>query len=189
MRIAVITNAYPPQAHGGAGEVAARLADLWRQSGHDVQVWHKRAAWLEWPFPIRAIAHLLDAFQVDSEIVASIRLFRPDVVISHNLTGVGFCTPYKVAQECVVPWIHVLHDVQLFEPSGQASHDRRTLLQRCATRYRRLFWRDPDVVVSPTDWLLRAHRQRGWFSDARTVVIPNPLPWEVDTHASAPEDY
>ncbi len=185
----MITNAYPPRAYGGAGEVAARLVRLWRASGHEVRVWQKRAAWLERSFARRIMGHLFDAVCADPEIVASIQGFKPDLVISHNLTGLGLRTAYKAARTRRAPWIHILHDIQLFEPSGQALHDRSTWLQRCATLYRRVFWRDPDIVVSPTQWLARAHAQRGWFLKTSIAVIPNPSPWEEAARPSMVGDY
>jgi glycosyltransferase involved in cell wall biosynthesis len=33
----------------------------------------------------------------------------------------------------------------------------------------------PDVVVSPTNWLLGAHRQFGFFQTGESRMIPNPM--------------
>ena len=113
------------------------------------------------------------------EIVA----WQPDVLITHNLTGVGFRTPSGI--QCAffakthqhLRWVHVLHDVQLFHPLGLLSDESSiTFLQRLVTGVRRVVFKKPDAVVSPTKWLLEAHTRRGWFKAAEQRVIPNPAP-------------
>lgn len=173
MRIAVITNAFPPNARGGAGQVAAALVELWRESGHEVRVWESYAGWLKRGPLVRLFGHLIldrGAAAFHSEIEA----WKPETVITHNLTGVGFATGKKL-QRKGIRWIHVLHDIQLFEPSGQLREDRVTLWQRFWTIVRRLTFGQPDLVISPTQWLIDAHVRRG-FRFAKTQVIPNPAP-------------
>jgi glycosyltransferase involved in cell wall biosynthesis len=112
--------------------------------------------------------------------------WKPGVLLTHNLTGCGFGTP-QVIQKSGVRWVHVLHDPQLFEPSGKIMHGEtherwRDVWRFAWTRLRRKALGRPDAVVSPTRWLLAQHERRGFFSRTRCEVIPNPLPAAASAH-------
>lgn len=182
MRIAVLTNAYPPHARGGAGRIAALQVELLQAAGHEVHVWSASLEWTSYSFLRRVLFHLRDLTWMHptaDEIVA----WRPDVLITHNLTGVGFRTPSGIQRAFFektqqnLRWVHVLHDVQLFHPLGLLSAESSiTVLQRLVTCVRRIVFKKPDAVVSPTKWLLEAHTRRGWFAGVEQQVIPNPAP-------------
>ncbi len=182
MRIAVLTNAYPPHARGGAGRIAALQVELFQAAGHEVRVWSASLEWTGYSFLRRALFHLRDLVWLHpaaDEIVA----WRPDVLITHNLTGVGFRTPSGIQRAFFAKthqnlrWVHVLHDVQLFHPLGLLSDESSiTFLQRLVTCIRRIVFKKPDAVVSPTKWLLEAHTRRGWFEGVEQRIIPNPAP-------------
>jgi len=187
MRVAVLTNAYPPQARGGAGRIAALQVELFQAAGHEVRVWSASLEWTGYSFLRRALFHLRDLVWLHpaaDEIVA----WRPDVLITHNLTGVGFRTPSGIQRAFFAKthqnlrWVHVLHDVQLFHPLGLLSDESSiTVLQRLVTCVRQVVFKKPDAVVSPTKWLLSAHTRRGWFKGVEQHVIPNPAPaFEAD---------
>ncbi|MBP7005871.1 glycosyltransferase [Patescibacteria group bacterium] len=173
MRIAVITNAFPPEARGGAGVIASDLVDLWREDGHEVRVWTEYASWLKRGILMRLFGHVFLDRRAGS-CVSEIRAWNPNVVVTHNLTGIGWGTG-RALKTPTRKWIHVLHDVQMFEPSGQMRDDRVTLWQRCWAWYRRQLFGEPTSVVSPTKWLLEAHQRRG-FTFSHAHVIQNPAP-------------
>lgn len=179
MRIAVITNAFPPESRGGAGVIAADLVELWRAQGHEVEVWSRYGAWLRSNPLRRLFGHLFDDRWCGKTLVAEALKWKPDVMITHNLTGIGW-TVGRQAQMAGVPWVHVLHDVQLFEPSGTIYTETVTWWQRFWSWYRRPLFGVPDRLVSPTQWLLDQHKKRGWNSDTG-IVLPNPAP-EVGSH-------
>ncbi len=173
MRIAVLTNAYPPQARGGAGRIAALQVELLEKQGHDVHVWTTSLDWTAQPFWKRVMFHVRDLVWVHP-YAAEIHAWQPEVLVTHNLTGAGFRTPRSVRAP---HWVHVLHDVQLFYPLGLLVQEGSiTVLQKLATAVRGSAFGYPDVVVSPTRWLLDAHLRRGWFQGVQTAVIPNPAP-------------
>ncbi len=149
--------------------------------GHEVRVWGPSEEFpnLHLLTPLRRlIFHLRDLLpnrHTAEEIIA----WKPDVLLTHNLTGCGFGTP-RCVKEAGVRWVHVLHDVQLFEPSGQILFGEgyalaRNLWRGTWSQFRRAAMGEPDAVVSPTSWLLREHERRGFFSSAAKEVIPNPL--------------
>ncbi|MBP9863826.1 glycosyltransferase family 4 protein [Patescibacteria group bacterium] len=179
MRIAVITN--DGERGGGAGRIAALYTDALKRLGHEVRVWGPRDTFFQlstmsgWK---RLLFHLAD-LRANPDLVSQIRAWNPDALITHNLTGCGFGTPSRV-QRMGVRWVHFLHDVQLFEPSGQMIAGEscptwRWLWRMLWSRFRRCVLGEPDTVISPTQWLLDAHRRFGWFMRTPAVVIPNPI--------------
>jgi len=179
MKIAVLTNDYPPSSTGGAGVIAERLTKGLEALGHEVRVWHSPPTFSRTPIFARFFAHLLD-LRPKAKLVHEITEWRPDILLTHNLTGCGFGTPSKVKTHGI-PWVHVVHDVQLFEPSGRIMFGEALAVFR---RIWRLVWAflrgrafgSPNVVVSPTRWLLNIHRSYGFFRFSKTAIIPNPLP-------------
>ncbi len=183
-------------SNGGAGRIASIYNALLEERGHVVRVWGPNATFeqLKKMNPISRLAfHLID-LGCNNVTAREITEWKPDVLLTHNLTGCGFGTP-KTLTRAGIRWVHVLHDVQLIEPSGQIRVDNRQ--QRTDDRKQTVicyllsvffyFWRrswsllrhaamgDPDVVVSPTKWLLEFHRGYGWFRSIKTAVIPNPM--------------
>lgn len=175
MRIAVITNAFPPQARGGAGVIAAELAEGWRRMGHEVRVWCQYAPWLQRNVVRRLWGHIWDdrkPFGALGEVVD----WKPEIIVTHNLTGCGWRSGRSARTLTGAAWIHVLHDVQMFEPSGRIAHDRISWWQCAWGWYRERLLGVPTVVVSPSAWLLEAHRRRGCLRGAKECIVPNPAP-------------
>lgn len=173
MRVAILTNDAGPFAQGGAGVIASLQATLLMKRGYEVRVWHVPMVWRNACFLSRILHHVRDLFPYPT-LERDILDWQPDVVCTHNLTGVGFAVPARVASHGV-RWIHVLHDVQVFEPSGQITHERVTAWQRFWSCVRGYVLGRPDLIISPTEWLLRAHLLRGLFVGIPQVVLPNPI--------------
>jgi len=210
MRIAILTNAYPPDGRGGAERIAWLQATGLASRGHEVRVWapgqkvvkslsrevvkshgeadatiqvsrfRSKFHRLEDMNALsRLFFHLITDIRPRTDVVLEILEWKPDVVISHNLTGCGIGTPSYI-QNKGIPWIHILHDIQLTEPSGQLmAIDVRKPLKRVWrafwARYRAsLFFGRPDVLASPTEWLLTWHGNYG-FTGKKNVVLPNPI--------------
>ncbi|MFH1620580.1 MAG: glycosyltransferase family 4 protein [Patescibacteria group bacterium] len=181
MRIAVLTNEYPPLATGGAGRIAYVYNQLLERHGYEVRVWNcglKFGRWRSKKQFWRFLNHLLDLLP-SKKTAEEIISWKPDVLLSHNLTGCGFGTPRLVQFEGV-RWVHFLHDVQLFEPSGKIIFGEslkffRHLWRMIWSLLRRRALGRPDAVVSPTNWLLNEHAKHKFFMDTISEVIPNPL--------------
>lgn len=153
--------------------IASDLVDLWREDGHEVRVWTEYASWLKRGILPRIFGHIFLDVGFGA-CVPEVIAWNPDRVVTHNLTGIGWGTG-RMLKTKKRAWIHVLHDVQMFEPSGQMRKDRVTLWQRCWAWYRRRVFGKPTCVISPTAWLLDAHERRGLVF-LHTCVIPNPAP-------------
>ncbi len=173
MKIAILANTFPPENTGGAAMMAARQAGILEQAGHNVRVWKPYISWFHEPSFSRLIRHAIDLLP-RSSVVNEILGWNPDVLITHNLTGCGFGTA-KAVQKRGVRWIHILHDVQLFEPSGRMVHEGKNVWRSVWGGLRRAVFGKPNLAVSPTQWLLDQHRAYGFFIDGATV-LPNPAP-------------
>ncbi len=172
-RIAFLTNDDPAHPRGGAGRIVAEQMRLLREAGHDVRVFVPSLDWLAQPFWKRLFYHVQD-LGAHAVLVRDLSAWKPDVLISHNVTGCGFGTA-RAIQQRAVRWIHVLHDVQLFQPSGfLLDATRITFSQRFWSWVRRVSFGAPDLILSPTQWLLDQHVRRGWFLKSQKEVLPNP---------------
>ncbi|MBI5794311.1 glycosyltransferase family 4 protein [Candidatus Uhrbacteria bacterium] len=135
------------------------------------------------PFPVRALWHLIDLLSPWARAaVAHVIVDEcPDVMITHNLKGIGVGIAREI-QRRGVPHIHTLHDVQLSVPSGLliAGHEQsflnRSFLRRWYEAIVRRQIGTPDLVLSPSKFLADFYRERGLFTDVRLEVLPNPLP-------------
>lgn len=193
MRIAVLTNAPPGSGPGGAARIAAIYNERFAAQGHDVRVWGPGAAFARLatmhPFA-RLMFHLFD-LRPDPKTTQEVLDWKPDALLTHNLTGCGFGTPREI-RRAGVRWVHVLHDVQLFEPSGRMMDTKRNPLvfawRRAWAALRRRATGNPDAVVSPTEWLLRMHEAHGMFRDVPREIVPNPLSLDGVSVASLSRD-
>lgn len=181
MRIAVLTNDYPPISYGGAGRIAKIYSDILEKHGHDIRVWGAEDFFYSLHahgFFSRFLFHIHDVF-AHKKIVKEICEWKPDVLLTHNITGCGYGTP-RAIQRMNIPWVHILHDVQLFEPSGKVyAHEYMPTIHRA--------WRDtwadirryamgkPNGIVSPTSWLLEIHKKYRFFHSIPSKIIPNPI--------------
>lgn len=180
MRVAILTNAFPPESRGGAGRIASEQDRLLRSAGCEVRVWRPRIVWFS-EAPIKRLWRHLRDLSARADVAQEIIEWQPDALITHNLTGCGFATPKRI-QRTGVRWIHTLHDVQLFDPSGRVVDAKRlTPWQIFWSLQRQIALGQPDIVISPTAWLKRRHRRRGFFLGSRTrcETVPNPgMPFE-----------
>lgn len=201
MRLAILTNDYPPASQGGAGRIAELQAKWLYSHGHTVKVWRSGpgsvpaggdveveffAPRTSVPFAKLSSAsgfgrlwfHLED-LAPNLSVVDGLKAWRPDVLLTHNLTGCGWGTPGLLHQSGL-KWVHYLHDTQAFEPSGQVMALEKDRLWRRAWRK---FWAkrraralgEPDLVISPSQWLLSEHERFGLFVKSKRQVLPNPL--------------
>lgn len=135
------------------------------------------------PFPVRALWHIIDLFNPASRrtIRNIIRDEDPDVMITHNLKGIGVSIAREIQRQGVTH-IHTLHDVQLSVPSGllivgqENAWLNRSFLRRLYERGVRHEIGRPDLVLSPSRFLADFYRARGLFLDTRIEILPNPTP-------------
>ncbi len=126
----------------------------------------------------RAVFAVFDVFQFHSYRVIRDLLAheRPDLVLTHNLKGIGYTIP-RAIRTSGIRHIHTVHDVQLAVPSGLLMLGREWVARLYApyAACMRLLFGSPDVVVSPSAWLMQFYEYRGFFRNSEKRIIPNPV--------------
>ncbi len=133
-------------------------------------------------FLLRAIWHILDMWNIHAFacIARILKDIRPDLVLTHNFKGFGLVLPstlHSLKRDIglAYKWIHTVHDVQLVAPSGLLRPGEENKLgNKIFSFITRAFFCSPDVVVSPSKWLLDFYTARGFFPNSEKKVIPNP---------------
>ncbi len=134
-------------------------------------------------WPTRLLWHIIDAFGLRSggyvkEILAD---EGPDVVITHNLKGLGLRIP-RVIQRMKIPHIHVVHDLQLIIPSGLKFAGKESYLLPTRIAYKvyqavtKFMLRKPDAVIFPSNYLMKEYTSLGFFANSNIQMLPNPAP-------------
>jgi len=133
-------------------------------------------------FLTRALWHLLDMFHfpLARRVAEILRQEKPEVAHTHNLMGVSFLAP-RIIRRLGIRHLHTVHDVQLVEPSGiilKAKENNwryRGLPTRAYTAIMRRLMGSPDVVISPSQFLLDFYEKRQFFANSKRVVLRNPV--------------
>ncbi|KKR21802.1 MAG: putative glycosyltransferase [Parcubacteria group bacterium GW2011_GWE2_39_37] len=132
------------------------------------------------PFLFKPFWHLINIFNLSNyfKINRILKNERPDLVMTNNLMGVGFLTHLAIKKNKVKHY-HILHDVQLLHPSGLIIYGKEKIIDSWFAKIyqminRQLFSR-PDLVISPSSWLLKMHLDKGFFPNSKNVVLPNPV--------------
>ncbi len=197
MKICLINNVYGNQHKAGAENIVSLLSSGLRQKGHEVfliatdtkyKVRDEKIYYLasifsrlnHLPFLLRLLWHWWDALNVINYLkVKNILLNeKPDVVIAHNLKGLGLLLP-RAIRKSKLKYIQVLHDVQLIYPSGLLIYgEERALRMPWTIVYQYLsqkLIKSPNYVISPSEWLINLHKEKKFFINSKTKIIRNPV--------------
>lgn len=169
----------PEKSVGGRGPQAGSARDV----VHGMEVIRFPSAYArlqnmgEWSLS-RLWFHLIKDARANRDVVKQILAWKADVLLTHNLTGCGIMTPRRI-QSSDIRWLHTLHDIQLTDLKGQETIAQSRMI---VVRMWRLFWSwwrrrafgVPDVLISPTHWLMSWHADAG-FQGRRSAIIPNPI--------------
>ncbi len=198
MKIALANNLYPPFERGGAETVVVKMAADYRAQGHEVFLFTTRPLGKEVSVPqdlkiyyfpsrfyslagcstlSRLLWHLGDLFAFRKYFQAKkiLRAEKPDILITHNLTGLGFLLP-AAARKLKIRHEHFLHDIQLLHPSGLMFYGQENMISSLLARLYQALTRSclasPAKVISPSRWLLDLHCRHGFFPDSDTEIRP-----------------
>lgn len=130
----------------------------------------------------RLLWHVFDIWNKSSKksIQNILQQEKPDVVHTHNLMGIGFLIP-RLIRKMNFHHIHTVHDVQLVEPSGiilkEKEHSFRYtgFMTRLYASLMRSLLGSPNVVISPSQFLLQFYEKWGFFKESNRVVLRNPV--------------
>ncbi|MFH2063375.1 MAG: glycosyltransferase [bacterium] len=131
-------------------------------------------------WPVRLAWHWLDIFNRRSaaRLLRVVDGWRPDVVHTHNLMGLGFAVPSALRRRGV-RHVHTVHDVQLLHPSGLLPADwtgPRWPHERAYVRLMRRMMGSPAVVLWPSEFVRDLHLRLGFFPHSEHVLLRNPAP-------------
>ncbi|PJE75857.1 hypothetical protein COV04_02845 [Candidatus Uhrbacteria bacterium CG10_big_fil_rev_8_21_14_0_10_48_11] len=130
----------------------------------------------------RALWGMIDICNLHSYVVARRVLSReqPDLVVTHNLRGLGYLLPRLFAKHAK-RYVHIVHDVQLVEPSGllfsgEEARRLRSPLRRVYRLLTRYLFSSIPITIFPSQFLNDFYTRYGLFSKTKKVVLPNAAP-------------
>lgn len=195
MKIGIINNLYPPFDRGGAEKIAYQQAQELGQQGHQVFIittkdhrqlsqenqekiyyFHSRYQSLaKIPKTLRLFWHLGQFIQPLSKgkIKKIIEVEQPDLIITHNLLGLGWRWPL-IIKNLGIKQQHVLHDIQLLHPSGLLMAGQEKIINSWPAKiYQailRYYFRFVTQVKSPSSWLLKLHQEKNFWLQTSTEI-------------------
>lgn len=203
MKICIINSLYKPYTRGGAETVVEVVTDGLLKKGHEVVlitlgrkkerevldnvIVHRIRPYNIFSFLdiskhstiFRMIWHVLDIFNFfgANQVKKILEKEKVEIVMTHNLKGVGYLIP-RAIKKLGIKHIHTLHDLQLSRPSGLMIYDREKpflIMDKVYEHICRFLFNSPDVVISPSAWLLNFYAIRGFFPNSKKVVLQNPV--------------
>ncbi|HAT03866.1 MAG TPA: hypothetical protein DCS29_03795 [Candidatus Magasanikbacteria bacterium] len=130
----------------------------------------------------RFLWHIIDMFNVfvSRETKRILTWEKPDIVHTHNLMGLSFLIPQTI-RALGIRHVHTVHDVQLVEPSGIILKTRENSWRYTGFPTKLYTWimkkllGSPEVVISPSQFLLDFYKARGFFRNSAKTLLRNPL--------------
>lgn len=206
MKICVINSLYPPYHRGGAEVVVQKIVSGLQPLGHqvvlitlgrgdgierhgDLTIYRIKPINVfsfidinQQPLWLRLLWHPFDVFNISGakKVKRILAQERPAVVLTHNLKGIGYLVPRAIHQ-LGLRHVHTVHDVQLSRPSGLILYNQKKpflILDKVYEKICRWLFNDPQVVISPSTWLMEYYKKRGFFYQSQKVVLPNPVTFQ-----------
>ncbi len=199
MKICLINNLYKPYDRGGAERVVEAMAEDYVKNGHEVvvistkpyfrimnyelriknyEIFYFSALYYylsKIPLIFRLFWHIWDMFDAVScyRVKIILEKEKPDLIITHNLKGIGYLIPGMI-RKLGIKHHHYLHDIQLVYPSGLLYFgEEKKLDSAAAGLYQRICAQllgSPNKVISPTNWLMNLHTERGFFRESGLLI-------------------
>lgn len=196
MKIAIISNLYPPYVIGGAEISTSILARSLQAMGNrvtvitvgpkeeeiienGVKIYRLKNYNLYWKYPQRekniirkGIWHLLDIYNpmYIRKIRQLLSEINPDIVHTNNLCGISVVA-WKVAKQANYPVIHTLRDYYLMCPQQAMYRNGHSCKSQCRvcsfySAMKKKISSHVDGVVGISKFILDKHINEGYFSGA-----------------------
>jgi len=134
---------------------------------------------------LKLIWWLINIFNISSyiKIKKILKQEKPDIINLHNLTGIGFLIFCLVraygARRQAYKLILTLHDIQLAYPSGKLIYGQennfinKNILRYFYEKLVKFLVNSPDIVISPSRWLLDFYNSKKFFKNSEKIVLSN----------------
>jgi len=210
-RILMVSGYYPPSIVGG-GDISTRiLAEALVEAGADVRVLtcaesegsetkngvsltYVKSPNLYWRFgPRRSIPkkvawHLLENYNPRTErlLARTINTFQPDALITSTLENFG-ASAWTAAAKLGIPAMHILRSFYLQCWRGSRFKGGRICQVQCVdcgiiSIGKKLASQCVSGVVGISNNVLESHLSEGYFKNAMSARIFNPIEYPVDMH-------
>jgi len=141
----------------------------------NIQKYSKHPLW-------RLLWHFFDMFNLHSYLVIKhiLKKEKPQVVMTHNLKGIGYTIPHAI-QNSKIKHVHTVHYVGLSTPSGlilkgqENSWQHTFFLTKLYQAFNRWLFNSPDIVISSSNFLLNFYNKRKFFPKSKKMVLTNPM--------------
>jgi glycosyltransferase involved in cell wall biosynthesis len=200
MKIAIINNLYKPYQKGGAEKVAEITVNQLQSLGHQVflvttkpknkkeentspKTYYINSKYYnlkDYSYTYRLLWQIDNVFNIKKSLKLKkiLKKEKPDLVISNNLMGLSFLS-FFIIRQLKIKHVHILHDIQLIHPSGLIFYHQENIANTLAAKIFQLLNKkissSPDLIVSPSKWLLEKHLRRDFFKKSKKLVLDNPL--------------
>lgn len=200
MKIAVINNLYKPYQKGGAEKVAETIVEQLQARGQQVflittkpkngkeknnspQTYYLNSKYYNlknYNYAYRLLWQINNVFNFKKalKIKNILKQEKPNLVISNNLMGLSFLS-FAIIRKLKIKHVHILHDIQLIHPSGLMFYRQEKIINTPIAKIYQFFNKkissSPDLIISPSQWLLKKHLRRGFFKESKKLVLDNPL--------------
>lgn len=213
MKICLLNSLYTPYERGGADKVVNFIMKGLKKGGAEVflisgapyfrqktdemlGVYYLRSIFYnigKIPLFFRFFWHIWDMIDFITlfKVWLIIRKEKPDIVMTHNLMGLSFLIPFLL-KKLKTRHIHTLHDLALLHPSGLMIYGSEERVDSFPAKvYQRLcqyLFGAPEIVISPSKWLMGEYTIRGFFNGSAKFILPNPSPSFPDTKTNPEKD-
>lgn len=132
------------------------------------------------PVFFRIFWHIFDVFDFITafRVLTAVKNEKPDFVVTHNLKGISYLLPLLLYLN-KIKHAHLLHDVQIFYPSGlmmyKNEYKTKKLPIRVYSFFTSLLFNKVLLVFCPSEWLMNEHIRNGFFKKSKKVILRNPV--------------
>lgn len=197
MKICLINNLYKPFNRGGAERIVELLSEGLKKNGDEAFIITTKPADItseadiyriksryfdlgKMPESLRLFWQLFNVFNFINyfKVIKILKSEKPDLVITNNLMGLGFLIPAAI-KRLKIRHFHILHDIQLLHPSGLLLYGEEEKISSLPSKiYQKInsyLFKNVNLVISPSNWLLKEHRSAGLFDESESIILPNPV--------------
>jgi len=139
------------------------------------------------PLLLRILYHSFDLFNLHAYLLirSILQDKNPDIVHINNYKGLSPLA-FKAARDLKIPVVFTAHDystmcirTNLLNGKGEICENPRVPCKLYNRIQKHILDDKPDIVTAPSGFIMKQLEKAGLFSDARKIVLPNPVETET----------